>query len=287
MPREEPAFKLKNANLPLFVLHIVTDDPELLRVQLEKRVRQNPGLLSDAPVVIGLSGHAESGRTVDFSTLIGLLREQGMCPAGALGGTPEQRAAAVAAGLGLFPDTPPRPAPRAGTAPAADAPDDGQSPGAPAAPTDHTPPPVLDGLPGDGAEPSIPPASRADPVEPTGIAEPARTSLIIDKPVRTGQRIYAEGADLVVLAVVNPGAELIADGDIHVYAPLRGRALAGARGNRSARIFAQCMEAELVTIAGYFQVFENGIPDEARGKPAQAYLDGERMVLKPLAPMRA
>jgi septum site-determining protein MinC len=110
--------------------------------------------------------------------------------------------------------------------------------------------------------------------------------LIIDKPVRTGQRIHAEGANLVVLAIVNAGAELIADGDIHIYAPLRGRALAGARGNTAARIYVQSMEAELVAIAGYFQVFDEGIPDEIRGKFSQVYLDGEKVVIKPMSSKR-
>jgi septum site-determining protein MinC len=100
--------------------------------------------------------------------------------------------------------------------------------------------------------------------------------------VRTGQRIHAEAGDLVVLAVVNAGAELIADGNIHVYAPLRGRALAGARGDPAARIFTQCMEAELVSIAGYFQVFEEGIPVQLRSKPVQIYLKEEKLTLHPL-----
>jgi septum site-determining protein MinC len=113
-----------------------------------------------------------------------------------------------------------------------------------------------------------------------------RPTLIIDKPVRTGQRIHAEGANLVVLAIVNAGAELIADGDIHIYAPLRGRALAGAHGNTAARIYAQSMEAELVAIAGYFQVFDEGIPDAVRGKFSQVYLDGERVVVTPLTSKR-
>jgi septum site-determining protein MinC len=103
--------------------------------------------------------------------------------------------------------------------------------------------------------------------------------MLIDKPVRTGQRIYAEGANLVVLAIVNAGAELIADGDIHVYAPMRGKAIAGARGNEAARIFVQSLEAELLSIAGCFKVFEEGIPENVSGKPAHVHLDGSRLVI--------
>jgi septum site-determining protein MinC len=110
-------------------------------------------------------------------------------------------------------------------------------------------------------------------LEPT--APPS--ALIIDTPVRAGQRIYARGSDLIVTAIVNSGAELIADGSIHVYAPLRGRALAGASGNAAARIFALSMEAELVSIAGTYRTFESGLPKDLAKKPAQVRLAGDRI----------
>lgn len=113
--------------------------------------------------------------------------------------------------------------------------------------------------------------------EAAPVASAPVPAMIIDTPVRAGQRIYARGADLVVMAVVNPGAELIADGCIHVYAPLRGRALAGASGNANARIFALSMEAELVSIAGIYRTFENSLPPELAKKPAQVRLAGDRI----------
>lgn len=112
-------------------------------------------------------------------------------------------------------------------------------------------------------------------------------ALIVDAPVRAGQRIYARGRDLVVTAVVNSGAELIADGSIHVYAPLRGRALAGASGNPEARIFALSMEAELVSIAGTYRTFEDGLPSSLKQKPVQVRLSGDRIDLAPLLEFRA
>ncbi len=123
------------------------------------------------------------------------------------------------------------------------------------------------------------PAPVSEPVEPEYVLRP---TMVIDKPVRTGQRIYAEHANLVVLAVVNAGAELIADGNIHVYAPLRGRAIAGAHGNPEARIFISQMEAELVSIDGVFQVFDGGIPDDLRGKDVQISQDGDKLIFKKL-----
>ncbi|MBP4048269.1 septum site-determining protein MinC [Chromobacterium violaceum] len=107
-------------------------------------------------------------------------------------------------------------------------------------------------------------------------------TMIIDRPVRAGQQIYAKGGDLVVLAMVSAGAEVIADGNIHVYAPLRGRALAGARGNHAARIFARSMEAELVSIAGVYRTIEQALPDSILGKPTQIYLENERLVMTAL-----
>jgi septum site-determining protein MinC len=111
----------------------------------------------------------------------------------------------------------------------------------------------------------------------------ASAATIVDTPVRAGQRIYARGGDLIVTAVVNNGAELIADGSIHVYAPLRGRALAGATGNTDARIFALSMEAELVSIAGTYRTFENELPRDVAGKPAQVRLAGDRIDVLALA----
>jgi septum site-determining protein MinC len=107
-------------------------------------------------------------------------------------------------------------------------------------------------------------------------------TVYVDRPLRSGQQVYAKGADLVVLAAVNHGAEVIADGSIHVYAPLRGKAIAGARGNAQARIFAQQLEAELIAIAGIYRTSENPLPDNVRGKAAQVRLDGEKLIMEPL-----
>jgi septum site-determining protein MinC len=109
--------------------------------------------------------------------------------------------------------------------------------------------------------------------------------MVITKPLRSGQKIYARGGDLVVLAMVNRGAEVIADGNIHVYAPLRGKAMAGARGNTSARIFSLCLEPELVSIAGIYRTTEKELAGDVLGKPAQVYLsdDGtEKLIIEAL-----
>jgi septum site-determining protein MinC len=107
-------------------------------------------------------------------------------------------------------------------------------------------------------------------------------AMIVDTPVRAGQRIYARGTDLIITAVVNNGAEIIADGSIHVYAPLHGRALAGASGNAEARIFALSMQPELVSIAGVYRTFDEGFPAELTRQPAQIRLVGDRIDISSL-----
>lgn len=127
------------------------------------------------------------------------------------------------------------------------------------------------------AEAAIPAPMPAPAPAPVPVQAAPVAAMIIDTPVRAGQRIYARGADLIVTAIVNSGAELIADGSIHVYAPLRGRALAGATGNVDARIFALSMEAELVSIAGTYRTFESGLPKDLAKQPAQVRLAGDRI----------
>ena len=138
------------------------------------------------------------------------------------------------------------------------------------------------------------PASPAQEPPPVQVQEtrvevirevPGPATMVVDKPLRSGQKVYARGADLVVLAMVNQGAEVVADGNIHVYAPLRGKAMAGARGNTEARIFSLCLEPELVSIAGVYRTSENPLPQDVAGKAAQVRLssDGqEKLIIEAL-----
>jgi len=139
-----------------------------------------------------------------------------------------------------------------------------------------------------GRERDTAPAAPAESAAPAPAPVPApmpaapAQAMIVDTPVRAGQRIYARGTDLIVTAVVNNGAELIADGSIHVYAPLHGRALAGASGNAGARIFALQLEPELVSIAGVYRTFDEGFPAEVARQPAQIRLVGDRIDISSL-----
>jgi septum site-determining protein MinC len=127
-----------------------------------------------------------------------------------------------------------------------------------------------------------PPAEEAPaPEAPPPVAQPdfrgsGRNAMLVTQPVRSGSRIYAEGADLIITATVNAGAEVIADGNIHVYGALRGRAVAGANENPDARVFALNFDPELIAIAGFYAVRE-GLAGAPIGKPVQVRLDGETL----------
>lgn len=255
-------FEIKSATLPLVALVLKSPDLAALAHELEARFGDIQDFFDQDAMVIDLSrleSEAPEGErpAVDFSALIELLKKYRVVPVGVHGGSAEQTAAALAAGLYPAPDA------RIGKA----------APGVSSAAE----------LPAQAApEPASQPALQPVPqpaAAPTG-------ALVIDKPMRSGQQAYARGRDLVMLAMVNPGAEVIADGHIHVYAPLRGRAIAGARGNTDARIFALSMEPELVSIAGLYRTGEAPLLAAVWGKPTQVRLasnsEGNRLLFEPL-----
>jgi septum site-determining protein MinC len=241
-------FDLKSAALTLIAVVLKTADLSMLREALEERFGDAPGLIDQDPVAIDLSQLADSPVEIDFPALIALLRAHKMVPVAVRGGSPAQMEAALAAGLAEACE--------------------------PVAPPTRKP-----------ATPDAPEVTLTEVIHEVihEVAAPAAAAtLVIDKPLRSGQQVYARGGDLVVLAAVNFGAEVIADGSIHVYAPLRGRAIAGARGNVTARIYATCLEAQLVAIAGTYRTTDVPLPPDVWAKPAQVRLDGERLVVEAL-----
>ncbi len=259
--RAPAVFELRSASMTLVVVALKTTDMAAIESELTARFADTPDMFSHDPVVIDVAQAEGDPLALDYGQLVVLLRRFNMVAAAVRGGSPEQMAAAAAAGLGeapeaVVPTARPVPAP----APVAEAP--------------MATAEVADVLP---VEERAPVAVAQPPAAPAHVA-----TLIVDKPLRSGQQVYARGGDLVVLAVVNFGAEVIADGSIHVYAPLRGKAIAGARGNTDARIFSTCMEPELISIAGTYRTTDNPLPDDVIGKPAQIRLDGERLVFEPL-----
>ena len=251
-------FDLRSASLSGVALVLRTRDLALLAQAMTERFGATPDVFSHDPVVIDLSELVLDTADFNFVLLVSLLRSHRLLPAGVRAGNPEQMRAALAAGLG-------------------DVPDDGPAPGG-AAHREADPRLAL-----DVAQAEAPVHAQEAPSLSASAATVTAPTLIVDKSLRSGQQVYAKGGDLIVLGTVNVGAELIADGSIHVYGALRGKAVAGAKGNADARIFSTCMEPQLLSIAGTYRTTENPLPAAVLGKPAQIRLDGERLVFEPLA----
>ncbi|WP_052401706.1 septum site-determining protein MinC [Muricoccus aerilatus] len=230
-------FRLRGANFNLLVLRLLDPRVEVIVPALADQFRRAPGFLRNAPIVLGLDD-LDPAAAPDFAHLTAQLRAVQIAPIGTTGGVTELRAAAQAAGL---------PPLRAAGG--------------------EVPPPVaaVEPAPEPQPVPELPPP-------PSGW----QPTMVVDQAVRAGQRIWAQGCDLIIRGTVNPGAEVIADGNVHVYGTLKGRAIAGGAENRTARIFALNFEPELVSIAGYYAV-RDGLGDAPLGRPVQVCLIGESM----------
>jgi septum site-determining protein MinC len=224
-----------------------TADRIALGAALNDMTGGSADFFEDDLTVIDIGALPPDGEAIDWDAIIALLKKYRLNPVAVRNAPPEMAEAIQAHGLSLEAPAKPR-----------------KEPEAPAA-----------AAPAAAPAPKVAPAPVAAPAPATAVVSPG--ALIIDTPVRAGQRIYARGCDLIVTAVVNNGAELIADGSIHVYNTLNGRALAGASGNADARIFAMAMAPELVSIAGVYRTFEDGFPAEYARAPAQIRLVGDRI----------
>lgn len=247
-PPSQPhaAFEIKSAQLPLVALMLKSSDWSIVQTELLKKFGpkgESPDFFDHDALVIDFS-HLDSQEPLhDMVPLLKALRTCNLVPVAVRGASPHWMQTALALGL------------------------------VEAAAEVHRTRAVVESA-----------ASQLETkpvVNQTIREEPGPVTMVIDKPLRSGQKIYAKGSDLVILAMVNQGAEVVADGNIHVYAPLRGKAMAGARGNTQARIFSLCMEPELISIAGVYRTSENPLPAEVRGHPAQVRLsdDGQEKLL--------
>jgi septum site-determining protein MinC len=203
-----------------------------------EQVARSPQFFANAPVVLDLKGNLGFHRSADFVDLRKMLRRFALMTVGVQNADSDQQRAAFEAGLGAFAGTPSNRRSVQAEAPA--------------------PEPV---------------AAAPRPADST-----AAKSMMVNEPVRSGTQLYARGGDLIILRSVSAGAEIIADGNIHVYGTLRGRAIAGAMGDGAARIFVDRLEAELVSIAGRYLVREN-IPLEHVGQRVQILLQEQRVVI--------
>ncbi len=255
MTRDVTPFELEGMVSTVTVLRLATADLAAVKRELRSKLEQLPGFFLDAPIVVDLSalegtdedpeGEPRTRQEISLSELAALLRELKVVPVGIRNLREARRAEAREAGFGVIRGGAKRPA-QTGRAQA-----------------------------GTQEE------RRGEPERPQPREGFAPGSLMLRAPLRSGQVVYAEQCDAVVMAPVNAGAEIIADGNIHIYSSLRGRALAGAHGNEEARIFCKSLEADLVAIAGcYLRADE--IPEKCRGRPAQIYLENGHLIIAEL-----
>ncbi len=247
-PRPTPALELKTTRLAGIQILLNSAEHTALHTHISTLFAATPDFFGGEAAVFECGRLPADAASPDWVWLMAELKSRGLNPFAVQNASDELAAAATRAGLLVLNAAAP-------------------------APVAAEPAPEPESAP-DAAEP-------AEPAEPTAPA--AVPTRIIDKPLRSGQRVYAAGGDIVVLAAVNPGAEVIADGSIHVYAPLKGRALAGARGDVTARIFTTHLEAELVSIAGVYRTFDTALDAAVAKKPAQIRLaDASQIVIEPL-----
>jgi septum site-determining protein MinC len=239
-PAHSLSFEIKSASLPLVSFVLKSADITLIAQDLQTRLGDTPDFFDNDPVLVDLQHLEDQAGPLDLPALLQLLRSFRMNPVALRPNNAAHEAAATLAGLFLTTEA-------------------------------RTLPPS--------------PATQEVVREVEVIREVVRevaiggSAMVVDKPLRSGQHVYAKGRDLVVLAMVNPGAEIMADGHIHVYAPLRGKAIAGAKGDTSARIFTHSLEAELLSIAGVYRTSDAPLPKEVAGKAAQVWLVGDKLVM--------
>lgn len=229
-----------------------------------EKIAQAPDFFRHAPVVLDLQD-LSGAPPFNMAELVRRLRQHQIVPIGVTNGTEEQNRAAVNTGLSIMPEG--REAP------------------------------VRDRTVHESAQPQaeVPQQTSSDEVRTAyddrqqedgsrdgeDAYDGGTQTKMVTRPVRSGKQVYGQNGDLVVMASISPGAELLADGHIHVYGALRGRAHAGVRGDHSARIFCRSLEAELISVAGHWRVRED-IPEELIGKPVQMFLDGDQLVIEGL-----
>lgn len=271
-PDSAPAsFELKSSSLALESLLLKTADWQLLAQDLERQF----GPLGESPDFFDFDGlivdvtQVPADQTIDhLATLDQLLKRFKLLPVALRGG--HEALLAQAQAIGWAQASPEvsrgKPAKAQDVVKAVSAPAPATAPATAPSPAPITSP------------------STAATTAPSATA--SKPAMVVDKPLRSGQKVYAKGCDLIVLAMVNQGAEVVADGNIHVYAALRGKAMAGASGNTAARIFALSLEPELISIAGVYRTSENKLPDNVHAKPAQVRLHSsngsDKLLIEPL-----
>ena len=238
-PNKSLTLEFKTSTFSVPVLMLMTDDLIIIAQQLKEKVNQAPDFFKNSPVILDLQEINKHNTAIKITALLDIIRKAGLLTVGLRGGNVEQNKQALDLLI-----------------------------------------PIYSALSGNVSadskkekKPTSTPESKVDIK-----ADVITTTTLITQPIRSGQRIYSEG-DLVIMSQVSAGAEIIAEGNIHVYNALRGRALAGVQGNEEARIFCFDLQAELISIAGNYKVSED-IDKSVRNKPVQIYLKNQALIIK-------
>jgi len=275
-PKKSPFFELRSGSVDTLLFVVKTTDLDAMRAELTRRFEATPEFFANDVVAIDVRRLADDER-VPLTEIAQLLDSVRMRPVGVVANAQQGWAAGSSLPLLEARD-------RRGASAKASGEEGAEAAADAAAPVQAELPIAIPAAVSEAADTESgagASAAAATPAaEPVKLATSSQTT-VIDKPLRSGQRIYAKG-DLVVLGLVSYGAEVIAEGNIHIYAPLRGRALAGVQGNHDARIFCTCLEAELISIAGIYRTTENPLPADVLVKPVQIWLEEEKLMIEPL-----
>ncbi|HRE30977.1 MAG TPA: septum site-determining protein MinC [Candidatus Berkiella sp.] len=221
LSRPLTSIALKGGMFTLTSILLLDTDLENLSEQLDDKINQAPNFFLHAPIIIDVSRLRQQDAKLSFPELIAMMRAKRLIPIGVRGASKSVKEAAIAAGLALFPEEK----------------------------IVAKKQPVIENKPPETLT-TAPVTIRAEPLGNS----PTR---VITQPIRSGQQLYVPGGDLIILAAVSHGAEVLADGNIHVHGPLRGRALAGIMGDQEAMIYCKSLEAELVSIAGQYRICDD------------------------------
>lgn len=266
-----PAIDLKGSVFTLTVLRVNNTNLTHIESELQERIAQGPRFFDNAPVVIDVENLKSETEAFDLGSFLQLLKRVKLIPVGVRHANASIQEQALQAGVAVMKGGSIRELPTLTQAEArsGDAAANLRKAAARSAAAQEKP----------EAKPKLQ-TTTVGAAE--GTSRPSTKTA--SQPIRSGQQIYAPGGDLIVLAAVNAGAEVVADGNIHIYAPLRGRALAGVRGDTKARIFCHSFEAELISVAGNYRVFEDKVPAELYRKPVQIFLnDKDQLTIEPLS----
>lgn len=255
-------FQIKGELSAMMVLYLKGIDLKVLEDDLSIQVDKSPQLFKGVPFIVDLSA-IEAGNNLDLNWLKNLLTSRDLIPVGLRNVNADLEGKAKAAGWAILADTGMKSKARHAKESAI---------------VEEAP--IMEATKTAVAKAELVEAESVLTQDEAPVAMPVETTMHVQQ-IRSGQQLSVVSGDLVVVNSVNEGAELLVDGNIHIYGALRGRALAGIHGNRAARIFCQSLEAELVSIAGFYKM-EEDIPERLRGKMVQIYLEADEIKIEAL-----